>query len=80
MPEGFYCTTCDGTNIQVEAEAEWDAVRQEWQIFDITLDGSWFCSDCDGQCDADFREITDLKTLARIAIHTEEQKNEQRLS
>ena len=74
MPEGFYCTTCGGTNIQVEAEAEWDAVRQEWHLCDITIGGSWFCYDCDGQCDADFRDITDLKTLARIAIHTEESK------
>lgn len=76
MPEGFYCTTCGGTNIQVEAECKWDEVRQDWGHFEVKDGGYDHCYDCDGECDADFREITDLKTLARIAIHTEEQKNE----
>jgi hypothetical protein len=74
MPEEFYCTECGGTNIQVDAECKWDEVRQDWGHFEVKDGGIDYCLDCSDECRGEWRDSTDLKTLARIAIHTEESK------
>ncbi len=70
-PEEYYCIACGGTNITVEAYCYWDNVKQDFADFE-TADAGWDnCADC-GHDGADFRPITDVKTLAQIAIKKEE--------
>jgi len=70
-PEEYYCTDCGGTNITVEAYCYWDNVTQTFAHFEAADEGWDNCTDC-GHDGADFRPITDVKTLAQIAINREE--------
>ena len=74
MPEEFYCTECGGTNIISDAECRWDVVTQRFGSFEVSDGGIDFCLDCSDECGGEWRDITDLKPLAKIAIHTEESK------
>lgn len=72
QPEEFYCTDCGGTDITVEAYCYWDNVEQKFAHFETADEGYDYCADCEDQCRGDFRPITDVKTLAQIAIQKEE--------
>ena len=70
-PEEYYCTACGGTNIIAEAYCSWDSVAQMW-VFDQVIDEGYdYCTDCEDSA-GEFRPITDVKTLAQIAIKKEE--------
>ena len=71
-PEEFYCTTCGGTDIQAEAYCYWDVAAQTWAYYEVVDEGFDFCADCEEQTAGSFRPITDVKTLAQIAIKKEE--------
>jgi hypothetical protein len=76
--EEYYCTSCGGTNMAVEAYCSWDNVEQKF-VHDETADeGHDYCGDCEDHAQGDFRPITDVKTLAQIAIQKEE-ANDSRL-
>ena len=68
MSKEFYCPDCGGTNLTVDAQCNWDVVEQEF-VLDSFLDGYDFCNDCAEQVNGDWREVTDVKTLAKLAIH-----------
>ena len=72
QPEEYYCTDCGGTDITVEAYCYWDNVAQTFAHFETADEGYDYCADCEDQCRGDFRPITDVKTLAQIAIQKEE--------
>ena len=67
-PEEFYCTNCGGTDITVEALCYWDNVTQTFTNFEVVNEGYDYCADCEDRADVEFRPITDVKTLAQIAI------------
>jgi hypothetical protein len=71
-PEEFYCTVCGGTNITVEAYCQWDNVEQKFAHFETADEGYDYCADCGDRAEGEFRRITDVKTLAQIAIKKEE--------
>ena len=71
QPEEFYCTECGGTDISSEAWCAWDKFEQKFAHFDVADAGYDYCADC-GHDRAEFRPITDVKTLAQIAIRREE--------
>ncbi|MDB4725586.1 hypothetical protein OAF44_03595 [Akkermansiaceae bacterium] len=71
-PEEYYCTNCGGPNITVEAYCVWDNVEQKFAHFETADEGYDYCADCEDQAHGDFRPITDVKTLAQIAIEREE--------
>ena len=71
-PEEYYCTNCGGTNIIVEAYCVWDNVDQKWVHDEVMDEGYDYCSDCNEQTAGSFRPVTDVKTLAQIAINREE--------
>ena len=74
QPEEFYCTICGGTDITVEAYCFWDNVEQKFAHFEVADEGYNHCADCEDQACTDFRPITDVKTLAQIAIKKSERK------
>jgi hypothetical protein len=71
QPEEFFCTDCGGTNIIAEATCYWDITTQKWAHFEVADEGWDNCADC-GHDGADFRTITDIKSLAQIAIKKQE--------
>ena len=71
-PEEFYCTDCGGTDITAEAYCYWDNVEQNWAYYEVVAEGYDYCVDCEDQRTGAFRPITDVKTLAQIAIKKEE--------
>jgi len=70
-PEEYYCTICGGTGLTVEAYCRWDNVTQTFAHHELADEGYDYCRDCNDQCRGDFRPITDVKTLAQIAIKKE---------
>ena len=70
-PEEYCCTNCGGTDITVEAYCYWDSVAQMWVHDQVISEGYDHCMDCDHER-GEFRPITDVKTLAQIAINREE--------
>ena len=79
MPKEIYCKQCDGTEIVHEAgrrwDVVWDAVTQDFvkqNFVDFDTQERKFCCTCDADVDYVWREITDVKTLAKIVIHKED--------
>ena len=75
--EEYYCTSCGGTDIAIEAYCQWDVTTQDWAYLDLRDEALASCGDCYSETTA-FRPITDVKTLAQIAIKKEE-ANDSRL-
>ena len=73
-PEEFYCTTCNGTDITAEAYCVWDSVEQKWAHYEVVEEGYDYCETCMDQTTGSFRPITDVKTLAQIAIKQNEKE------
>ena len=71
-PEEYYCTNCGGTNITSEAYCYWDNVKQDFADFEVAAEGYDYCAGCEDRAAGEFRPITDVKTLAQIAIKKEE--------
>jgi hypothetical protein len=74
QPEEYYCTDCGGTDITVEAYCSWDNVEQKFAHFETADEGYDYCADCEDQRKGAFRPITDVKTLAQIAIVKSERR------
>ena len=72
QPEGFYCTKCGSDEMIAEAFCYWDITTQKWAHFEAKEDGWDSCADC-GNAQGEFRPITDVKTLAQIAISKQEE-------
>lgn len=70
-PQEFCCTACGGTNVVAEAYCSWDRLEQMWVHEEFVDEGYDHCADCENSA-AEFRPITDVKTLAQIAINREE--------
>ena len=71
QPQELYCKTCGGTNVTSFADCGWDVVTQSFSFFDVRSEDD-YCADCEDRATGEFRPITDLKTLAQIAIKQEE--------
>ena len=71
MPEEVYCTRCDGNDISTStfADCRWDTIKQDFVVYSLCDGGTDYCNTCHREADSEWREITDLKTLAKIAIH-----------
>ena len=65
QPYEYYCTTCGGTKVGIDAFAYWNREEQKW---DQDFRDYEYCSDCEYDCRTDQRPITDVKILAQIAI------------
>jgi len=76
-----YCTDCGSTDVELDATCKWDAVKQEFVdyspgasgiVADVLkgLEDQW-CNTCSKKTTAEVRYVTDLQTLAKIAIHKE---------
>jgi hypothetical protein len=74
QPEEFYCPDCGGTDITAEASCSWDNAEQKWGYYEVKDDGYDYCMDCEDQRKGAFRPITDVKTLAQIAIVKSERR------
>jgi hypothetical protein len=74
QPEEYYCTDCGGTDITVEAYCSWDNVEQKFAHFETADEGYDYCADCEDERKGAFRPITDVKTLAQIAIAKSERR------
>ena len=72
QPEELYCTDCGSTNILSEAYCSWDTIAQKYAYFEVTDEGWDSCADC-GHDAAMFRPVTDVKTLAQLAINKQEE-------
>ena len=72
QPQEYYCESCGGTAITAEAHCYWDNVKQDFSYYDVADQGYDYCADCEDRTATEFRPITDLKTLAQIAIKREE--------
>jgi hypothetical protein len=73
QPEEYYCTACGSTAVVSQAECKWDNVTQDFTGFYVADEGYDYCTEC-GHDGAEFRPITDVKTLAQIAIIKSERK------
>ena len=73
QPEEFFCTECDGTDIIAEAYCSWDITTQKWSYYEVVDEGYDYCHDCNDQRIGGFRPITDVKSLAQIAINKQEE-------
>ena len=73
QPEEYYCTACGSTAVVSQAECKWDNVTQDFTGFYVADEGYVYCTEC-GHDGAEFRPITDVKTLAQIAIIKSERK------
>ena len=73
QPEEFFCTECDSTDINAEAFCYWDITIQKWSYYEVINDGYDYCNDCKEERIGGFRPITDVKSLARIAINKQEE-------
>jgi hypothetical protein len=71
-PAEFYCTVCGGTDVTVEAYCYWDNVEQKFTHSETADEGYDYCADCNDRAAGEFRPITDVKTLAQIAIQKDE--------
>ena len=69
MPDELYCTECGSTDVISEGYVAWDAVTQKSVVFSISDGGVDYCNTCDEETSCYWREITDVKILAKIAIH-----------
>jgi hypothetical protein len=74
QPEEVYCTGCGSTDITCEAICYWDNVTQSYADFQVSDEGNDWCGACSSRGRCDFRPITDVKTLAQIAIVKSERK------
>ena len=74
----YYCTSCGGTDVSLEGYCYWDSVEQKFVHYETSDEGQDYCTDCEDHIIGDFRSITDVKTLAQIAIKKEE-ANDSRL-
>tara|TARA_R110002072_G_scaffold190828_1_gene347732 strand:+ start:576 stop:824 length:249 start_codon:yes stop_codon:yes gene_type:complete len=77
-PEEYCCTDCGGTDITVEAYCNWDSVEQKFAHYETADEGYDYCADCEDRVRGRFRPITDVKTLAQIAIKKEDAAHEAR--
>lgn len=70
MAQAWHCSKCGGTNTQVSATARWDVDKQEWVLEDVD-DSPYgdYCDDCAEYQFGEFRDVTDLKTAALVAIN-----------
>jgi rRNA maturation endonuclease Nob1 len=59
------CSQCGGTNVLIDAYAEWDFEAQEW-VLQNTFDAS-VCEDCGGETSIDDIEMTGEEANAEIA-------------
>lgn len=76
VPQQHVCPHCGGTELTVEAYADWDVVKQCWD-FEITAGSNDWCSDCQTNVLGTFIPVDDVKTLALIAIYQEENNTPQ---
>ena len=67
MLKDYYCTECGSTDVVHTMDCRWDVVKQDFVDFD--LQERRFCRTCEAGVYCDWMEVTDLKTLAKIAIH-----------
>ena len=74
QPEEFYCTGCGSTDMTAEAYCLWDNVTQSYAGFKVVDEGNDWCEACSSHRTGYFRPITDIKTLAQIAIKKSERK------
>jgi hypothetical protein len=74
QPEEYYCTSCGSTDVIAEADCYWDNVTQKWAGFEVVYEGSDWCEACSSQRTGAFRPISDIKTLAQIAIVKSERR------
>ena len=70
MLKDFYCPDCGGTDLTAEGYCTFDAVKQEF-VLDSVCDEYEFCEDCSEHVHGEWRELADVKTLAKLAIHKE---------
>ena len=73
-PHEYYCTGCGSTDMTSEAYCQWDNVTQGYADFQVSDEGRDWCTECEDQSTGAFRAITDVKTLAQIAIGKSERK------
>jgi len=71
MPKELYCPDCGGTDLTVDGYCNWDVVEQKFVLYGPSRDEYDFCEDCSVHVHSEWREVTDVKTLARLAIHKE---------
>ena len=74
QPKEYYCVGCGSTDIIIEAHCYWDNVTQGYADFQLSDEGRDWCTECEDQSTGAFRAITDIKTLAQIAIVKSERK------
>ena len=75
MPTNEYaCDQCGSTKVSVRAWFDWDIIKQEW-VRDYSSDTTW-CDDCGDDLPITARPITDLKTIAQIAIAREKESTQ----
>ena len=79
-PIEHYCVDCGDTDVELYATCKWDTINQkffEWSpgaSFGSAagvwteLEGQW-CNTCSNDSTVKVRHITDVKKLAKIAIH-----------
>ena len=70
MNEEFYCTSCGGTDLIAGAYSNWDVAEQRFVLHSVD-DENDYCNDCSKRVFGEFREVTNVKTLALLAIHKE---------
>ena len=71
VPQQYVCPHCGGTELTVEAYADWDVVKQRWD-FEVADGSSEWCQNCETDVFGTFIPVDDVKTLAQIAIYQEE--------
>lgn len=70
-PYKLACSRCGSTEIESQAVCYWNEVTQSFSDFRVEDGGSDVCTDCGGYR-AEFLPVTDVKTLAQIAIMKQE--------
>lgn len=43
------CTSCGSDDVVVDAWAEWNVPKQQWQLAE-TFESTAYCRNCDGEC------------------------------
>jgi hypothetical protein len=58
-----HCATSNGTSVQVDAIAEWNADLQQYEVVNVMDKGHW-CDDCEDECRIERRPLAAVGVTA----------------
>lgn len=74
QPVKYVCEYCKSDEVSIRSWHDWNTLTQQWER-DCFADTHW-CSSCGNETPHLEVPVTDLKTLAQITLHHEQQNKD----